>query len=163
MLDIFSLGQAIALIIVYIAIDVAIARLLPKFGWRSTSPIRPVFSYFITATLLKVAVITHFPLRDPYVTIAILFAAITTDCLYCALVKELGYENECQEKQIITAVTCPEPNTVPALALSPAPALLILDIHHSLYLFLLYTLSLMAFLIVEMIYKRYLRGRTAAR
>ena len=159
----FDVGQAIALIAVFMAIDVTIARLLPKLDLRSTSPIRPLLSYLITATLVKVAVITQFPLRDPYVTVAILYAAITTDCLYCVLFKESSPAYGCQEGQIISAVTCPEPNTALSLVLSPVPALLLLDIHHSMQLLLLYALSLTAFLIVEVLYKHYLQRRTTPR
>lgn len=148
-----ELGQAIAIVLAFLASDAALRSLLPKLRLNALTPLRLSLSFAIVATVIKWATSVQLPLRNIVFSSALLFAVVIADCVYCAVSSRLRPAFPCKDETGIFDTACTDTIATIGVVLSPLPALVILAGSQNINIFATYISALLIFVVVEALFK----------
>ena len=148
-----ELGQAIAILLVFLASDATLRSLLPKLRLKALTPLRLSLSFAIVAAISKWATSVQFPLQDVVFSSALLFAVIIADCVYCAASSRLGLARSCEDETGIFSTACSSIPATIGVVMSPLPALVLLAGPQSAHALTAYMFALIVFVAIEALFK----------
>jgi len=148
-----DLGQAIAIILVFLASDAALRSLLPKLRLKTLIPLRLALSFAIVAATIRWATIVQLQLRDVVFSSALLFAVVIADCVYCVISSKLRPALPCRDETGVFGEACSGMATTIGVVLSPMPALVLLAGRQSEHTLAVYAFALIIFVTMEALFK----------